>query len=687
MQTRSLLAIGWLGAVATLTAAGFARIEERGESEPRRLATAQGAKVTFSTVRGEKVSHTQRARLLSLAVERGETPTPYLPVGAFRARFDAMVTLPARDRMKFRVDGRGKVKLLVNGKPVLDGRLRGREPLETQKAVRLKKGENDLQIEYESAARGDGELRVFWSGYDFGFEPIAPELLSHVAEDEALVAGEQLRRGHALFVERRCARCHDYDDLRVTESAYLELDRAGPDLRRVASRAKAGWLAKWMRDPRAVRPDATMPKLPLSDQDADDVAVYLSGLGAPPPQAAAEFTDEQREAGAARFRELGCVACHTRTDEPPEAAAVGDRIRLAFVQEKWHGQALVAYLREPSAHYPDVRMPNLEVSAADAEALAAYLLAETRELPAPKGDAQRGRRLVQKHGCVLCHALDADVPPADRVFPRYRNLKPQRGCLADAPGGSAPDFGFDDEERAALRAFLPHAEQAPFRQAPLDYIARHLTAERCVACHAVDGRQSTWAQLAERWSEDEPLPPEQDPAAQGLPSLTWVGSKLQPSWIREFVTGQLPSPRPWLTARMPKFERHGAAITDGLVREHGYGAKDEPILAGKANLSVHGQRLLAQGTGFGCVQCHAVGDQKATQVFEREGINLVTARGRLRHEYYTRWLADPTRLDPDARMPKYADDRGKTAFTDVLGGRAAEQFEAIWQHLGDKARK
>ena len=142
-----------------------------------------------------------------------------------------------------------------------------------------------------------------------------------------------------------------------------------------------------------------------------------------------------------------------------------------------------------------------------------------------------------------------------------------------------------------------------------------------------------------------------------------------------------------MTARMPKFEKHGAALTDGLVREHGYGSKDEPILAGKANLAVRGQRLLAQGTGFGCVQCHAVGDQKATQVFEREGINLTTARGRLRHEYYTRWLADPTRLDPDARMPKYADDKGKTAFTDVLGGKAADQFEAIWQFLGDKARR
>ena len=294
---------------------------------------------------------------------------------------------------------------------------------------------------------------------------------------------------------------------------------------------------------------------------------------------------------------------------------------------------------------------------------------------------------MQKNGCVVCHAFDADVPKAASTAPPYSQLDSSRGCLADEPADQVPQFHLSVDDRAALRAFLPHADTVPFRTSPIDYIARHMTAERCVACHAVDGQQSTWAQLAERWSEDAPLPPEQDPGAQGLPSLTWVGSKLQPSWIRDFVTGKLPSPRPWLTARMPKFERHGAAITDGLVREHGYGAKDEPILAGKANLAMHGQRLLAQGSGFGCVQCHAIGSQKATQVFEREGIDLVVARGRLRHEYYTRWLADPTRLDPDARMPKYADDKGKTAFTDVLGGDAAGQFESIWQHLGDRARR
>ena len=38
-------------------------------------------------------------------------------------------------------------------------------------------------------------------------------------------------------------------------------------------------------------------------------------------------------------------------------------------------------------------------------------------------------------------------------------------------------------------------------------------------------------------------------------------------------------------------------------------------------------------------------------------------------------------------MPKYADNTGKTAFTDVLGGKAEDQFEAIWQFLGGKAKK
>ena len=226
---------------------------------------------------------------------------------------------------------------------------------------------------------------------------------------------------------------------------------------------------------------------------------------------------KQVEAGAERFRELGWVACHTRTDETKKDAALGGRIHLGFVKQKWYAAALVAYLQDPSEHYSDVRMPNLQVSLDDAVNLAGYLLKGGAPLPVKAGDEKKGRRLVRKHGCVLCHTFGDDIPPVDRIFPRYRNLKPKRGCLADKARGNAPDHSLSEEQREALRAFLPFAGEAPFRKSPLDYGARHMDSERCSACHAIDGQASTWAQLAEKWSMDEPLPPEQDPVAQGVP--------------------------------------------------------------------------------------------------------------------------------------------------------------------------
>jgi hypothetical protein len=202
----------------------------------------------------------------------------------------------------------------------------------------------------------------------------------------------------------------------------------------------------------------------------------------------------------------------------------------------------------------------------------------------------------------------------------------------------------------------------------------------CTNCHGRDGRPSTWALVAGDLAKAAPLPPEQDPVAQGIPALTWVGGKLQPDWMERFVTGKEPSPRPWLRARMPHFDARGVVIVQGLVRSHGYIAP-EPLQTGDAQLAAHGERLICMGEGFGCVQCHGLGDQPPVQVFERQGVNFKIAAARLRREYYMRWLLDPPRIDPDSRMPKYADAKGKTAFTELLDGDAARQFGAIWHYF------
>ena len=284
----------------------------------------RGAKVTFERVLPAdqpRQVHSRRARLVSLAVGRGEVPSAFLDPGYFKATYRAIVTLPLRDRYRFRIDGRGAAKLSLNGKPVLEGSLRGGKPIETDKSVRLKKGENELLLEFESTAMGSGWFRLLWAPPDCGFEPIPPELLSWASEDVDIAAGEQLLRGQRLFAERRCARCHEFDSARATESALGELDEKGPDLRSVGSRLRRDWMRAWLLDPHSFRHDTTMPTFGLSDKEAADVASYLAGLGEP---MALEFESGAVEEGKTRFFELGCIACHVPPDRPREEMELGN---------------------------------------------------------------------------------------------------------------------------------------------------------------------------------------------------------------------------------------------------------------------------------------------------------------------------------------------------------------------------
>jgi mono/diheme cytochrome c family protein len=72
--------------------------------------------------------------------------------------------------------------------------------------------------------------------------------------------------------------------------------------------------------------------------------------------------------GRAQFVAQGCHGCHTigqlGTPIAPDLSHVGARYSQAW---------LVRWLRDPSAHVADARMPTLELSEEQVEALAAYL--------------------------------------------------------------------------------------------------------------------------------------------------------------------------------------------------------------------------------------------------------------------------------------------------------------------------
>jgi ubiquinol-cytochrome c reductase cytochrome b subunit len=76
--------------------------------------------------------------------------------------------------------------------------------------------------------------------------------------------------GKALFKELGCAGCH---------RIHGEGGAIGPDLSYVADqRPEREWHLKHFRDPQSVAPGSIMPKLPLSDQELNDLTSYMLSL-------------------------------------------------------------------------------------------------------------------------------------------------------------------------------------------------------------------------------------------------------------------------------------------------------------------------------------------------------------------------------------------------------------------------
>ena len=197
---------------------------------------------------------------------------------------------------------------------------------------------------------------------------------------------------------------------------------------------------------------------------------------------------------------------------------------------------------------------------------------------------------------------------------------------------------------------------------------------QCSTCHSRDSAVSRWYNVMTTEFGRDP---------EYLPQLTWTGEKLHPEWTEKLLSGQHDHrARPWLKARMPAFPARAALLAPGMSHEHGFALKEDPRPAPNSKSADLGEKLIPQAGGFNCVQCHSRGSEKALEPFDSEGINLVDAALRLRYEYFSRWMIDPSRVDRTAKMPKFTEDGGKkTKITDILDGDARRQFDAIWHFM------
>src|SRR5205807_2640366 len=104
-------------------------------------------------------------------------------------------------------------------------------------------------------------------------------VLSHDSADKPLRAQNRVREGRVLVAEMRCLKCHTADV--QSDNAMRELTADTPSLGDIGQRYTQAWLAHWIYDPRAMRPDTPMPTVFATshgdaiDQRARDIAADL----------------------------------------------------------------------------------------------------------------------------------------------------------------------------------------------------------------------------------------------------------------------------------------------------------------------------------------------------------------------------------------------------------------------------
>ena len=314
---------------------------------------------------------------------------------------------------------------------------------------------------------------------------------------------------------------------------------------------------------------------------------------------------------------------------------------------------------------------------------------------------EQGRVAFTKVGCANCHQLAA----ADGVAVGSQLESPPlsaipveaRGCMSTGgPVAGVPFYGLDDGQRKSLAAAIRWLASADARLEPTRAraIDRSLTALNCYGCHARDGRGGTIPAVAATDEDGEPILREtardqlfasivQELGDEGRlpPTLTGVGDKLRPEFLKEVLLEGGHDRRLTMPTLMPKWSPDLSEPLTQLLAQDPHTDVPIPTLADYTATDIHDRaRELVGSKGLGCIKCHSFAGDKGQSLGV---IDMTRMPKRLRHEWFLAYVANPQQFRPGTRMPASWPD-GKAFFPTVLDGTAAGQIEAVWRYVSQE---
>ena len=476
--------------------------------------------------------------------------------------------------------------------------------------------------------------------------------------------------GKELFEERGCLACHS-----IGEGDQMQGGTFAANLTRVGEKANYDYLVRWIHNARErtrpycpyekkdigpedyakkglpyqfdlahskcpndgqelqVQNMTVMPSLRLSPEDAEDVASYLITQKKQEPSSYpdAAFMDDPnlKEEGKKWVRFYGCGGCH-EISGMEEEGRIGTE--LTFEGSKPIERLDFALFTEASQR-----------GGKDAEPI------KDKEDLARLPDGPAKEPWYDHKGFFEHKLAEPNVYDQGKVKTETEALR-------------MPNVHLTKEEVLDLTTFLLGSEEtslpASYQYKPGD--ARHDIQEgwwviakyNCMGCHQIIPGQRTVLMR---------LPQYQDAQEQLPPKLLTEGARVDPEWLRKFLSNPALSTtdtnrngvRPYLKVRMPTFSfsdnelRKLVRFFEALSQQPlPYIPEQAPTLTAKESDMA---RSLFSSTAAPCLKCHATGDPAHDKIATAP--NFLLAKERLKPDWVERWITDPQAISPGTSMP------------------------------------
>jgi mono/diheme cytochrome c family protein len=447
-------------------------------------------------------------------------------------------------------------------------------------------------------------------------------------------------RGKQIFETVGCAACHVVGEKTAVRQKRGTSYDIAPELTRIGSKVNPDWLYDWVKNPRHYNPEARMPSLRLSDDEARHIVAYLTTLTDTrklPPASLSIDDPAKVQRGDKLIREYGCAGCHAikgMENEGKVSVDLSDFGRKRYEQMDF---------------------------------------GDTRELPHDAAEDY----VENPDGTIsVKHTWAGWV---------YGKLKNARLYQTERIVQKMPVFSFSDEEIRLVRMFLAslrkdvplaaYQKQYDRRLQEIEAGRRLAVRYNCLQCHTLEERGGYYlANFEEPALGPPPLPESQ-------------GAKVQEQWLHGFLKN--PSTiRPWLQVRMPTFQFTDNEIA--VIQKYFLGLSNQefklrdyaetPI---EARYLVPGKKLFET---YQCLSCHYTGRIPEGKSFADLAPNLALASSRLKPEWIIDWLRDPSKLQPGTRMPTYFYE-GQAPDNTVFNGNAEEQIKALTTYVWSIGRR